>query len=95
MWAAAFIGPFRANALRTQNRTPRSSGYRHNVDSYLEMHSENEIEEEIESLRVLICDLLRTNQQLRVALVAAIAKPELMYPETTSGHSTRPTGSGE
>jgi hypothetical protein len=51
--------------------TPQPSGNRRNVESRTETQSENEMKCEVESLRALVCDLLRTNQQLRAALIAA------------------------
>ncbi len=46
---------------------PHATGNHWNSDSYLEM------EDTLRSLRSLICDLLKTNQELRTALIKARA----------------------
>jgi hypothetical protein len=44
------------------NREPNAADSRRNIDSHQEM------EYRLNSLRSLVCDLLRTNQELRFAL---------------------------
>lgn len=51
--------------------TPPAPLSRSNTATRIEMESTVELQSEIESLRMLICDLLHTNQQLRLALLAA------------------------
>jgi len=44
---------------------------RHETDEFLEIGAYQEIEYRLRSLRALVCDLLKTNQELRSALLDA------------------------
>jgi hypothetical protein len=44
---------------------------RHETDEFLEIGAYQEIEYRLRSLRALVCDLLKTNQELRTALLDA------------------------
>jgi hypothetical protein len=44
---------------------------RHETDKFLEIGAFQEIEYRLRSLRALVCDLLKTNQELRSALLDA------------------------
>ena len=48
------------------------------------IESHREMEETLHSLRSLICDLLRENQELRTALLAE--RPETQAPPVTENH---------